>query len=41
METKNATTITVATTIAAPIENVWKLWTEPEHIKKWNNASDD
>lgn len=40
METKNATTITVATTIAAPIENVWKLWTEPEHIKKWNNASD-
>ncbi len=24
-----------------PLEKVWKLWTEPDHIVKWNNASDD
>ncbi len=24
-----------------PVETVWKCWTEPEHIKKWNNASED
>ncbi len=38
--TKNKT-ITVIATVDADIEKVWKFWTEPEHIKKWNNASDD
>ena len=33
--------ITVEATIQAPVEKVWKLWTEPEHIIRWNNASDD
>lgn len=33
--------ITVSTTIQAPVEKVWKLWTEPTHITKWSNASDD
>lgn len=33
--------ITIRTTINAPKEKVWKYWTEPEHIKKWNNASVD
>ncbi|MEZ5335242.1 MAG: SRPBCC domain-containing protein [Methanolobus sp.] len=23
------------------IENVWKFYTEPEHIMKWNSASED
>jgi len=32
-------TITIKTTVNAPVETVWKYWTEPEHIKKWNNAS--
>jgi uncharacterized protein YndB with AHSA1/START domain len=41
MEAVNKTTITVETTVNAPIEKVWKLWTLPEHITKWNNASDD
>jgi len=41
METTNKTLITVETTVNAPIEKVWKLWTAPEHITKWNNASDD
>ncbi|MBE0662069.1 MAG: SRPBCC family protein [Bacteroidales bacterium] len=33
--------ITVKATINAPIEKVWKLWTDPKHIIHWNNASDD
>jgi uncharacterized protein YndB with AHSA1/START domain len=41
METNNNTEITVENTINAPVEKVWKFWTEPEHIKKWNNASED
>src|SRR6185295_14192821 len=41
METANRTKITVEATIKAPVEKVWKLWSEPEHIKKWCNASED
>ncbi len=41
METANKTTITVESTIKAPVEKVWKYWTTPVHITKWNNASDD
>jgi len=33
--------ITVETTIAAPIEDVWRAWTTPDDIKQWNAASDD
>jgi uncharacterized protein YndB with AHSA1/START domain len=33
--------IIVKTSVNANIEKVWKLWTTPEHIMKWNNASDD
>ena len=33
--------ISVETTIAAPIEKVWRAYTTPEDIKKWNAASDD
>ena len=40
METANQT-ITVETTVKAPIEKVWQYWTEPRHIEKWNNASDE
>jgi uncharacterized protein YndB with AHSA1/START domain len=39
METSNK--ITVLTTVQAPVEKVWKYWTEPTHITKWSNASDD
>ncbi|AHF16643.1 SRPBCC family protein [Niabella soli] len=35
------TKITVAATINAPVAKVWEYWTEPEHIRKWNSASDD
>lgn len=41
METANKTTITVETTVNAPVEKVWQSWTRPEHITQWNNASDD
>jgi len=41
METKETTTITVESTVNAPVEKVWQYWTGPEHITKWNNASDD
>jgi uncharacterized protein YndB with AHSA1/START domain len=34
-------TITVQVVINAPVEQVWKLYTEPEHVMKWNNASND
>lgn len=33
--------VTVETTVQAPVEKVWRYWTEPEHITKWNSASDD
>ena len=33
--------ITVETTVAAPIEEVWRAYTTPEDIMKWNAASDD
>jgi uncharacterized protein YndB with AHSA1/START domain len=34
-------TITIETVVKAPIEIVWDLWIQPEHIVKWNAASDD
>ncbi|MBN1949736.1 MAG: SRPBCC family protein [Bacteroidales bacterium] len=34
-------TITIETTIEAPIQLVWNLWTLPEHIVNWNFASEE
>lgn len=33
--------INIQTRIQAPVELVWTCWTAPEHIVKWNHASDD
>ncbi|WP_039914809.1 SRPBCC family protein [Cellvibrio mixtus] len=33
--------IVVETTVSAPIEKVWHIYNTPEHIVKWNAASDD
>lgn len=41
METVKEKTITVETTIKAPVESVWSYWTEPKHITNWCYASDD
>jgi uncharacterized protein YndB with AHSA1/START domain len=38
---ENNKTINISATVNAPVEKVWECWTEPEHIKKWNNASED
>jgi len=41
MKDENKQIITVKIIVDAPVEKVWEYWTEPEHIKKWNNASED
>lgn len=41
MRTTDKTTIIVRTIIGAPVNKVWKFWTEPEHITRWYYASDD
>ena len=33
--------IKIETIISADSKKVWEFWTEPEHITKWNFASDD
>jgi len=33
--------ITVQTKVLAPLDKIWSLWTLPEHITKWNSASED
>lgn len=32
------TIITIEATVNAPIEKVWKYWTDTDHIVKWNSA---
>lgn len=36
-----ATVITVQTLVNQPIDKVWSDWTDPVHVKNWNNASPD
>ncbi|MHA6281076.1 SRPBCC family protein [Salinimicrobium sp. CAU 1759] len=33
--------ITVDTLVPLPVEKVWHLWTDPEHIRQWNFATPD
>lgn len=33
--------ITIQATIHARVEKVWELYTTPEHVTRWNHASDD
>jgi len=35
------TKITIETVVNAPIDKVWESWTNPAHITKWCNASED
>lgn len=41
MEKAAKTAITVEAIVKAPVEKVWKFWSEPKHIMKWCQASDD
>ena len=40
METVKGKSITVETTIKAPIEKIWSYWSEPRHIIQWYFATD-
>lgn len=33
--------VTVEVLVNAPCEKVWKFFTEPDHVREWNNASPD
>lgn len=39
--TANKTQVTVKNTVNAPVEKVWKYWSDPQHITKWCSPSDD
>ncbi len=41
MNTLNKKSITVESVLNASPDKVWKIWTDPEHIVKWNSASED
>lgn len=38
---ENSNTITVETVIKSEPEKVWEMWTGPQHIQNWNQASVD
>jgi uncharacterized protein YndB with AHSA1/START domain len=37
----NSNKITIKSSVQAPVAKVWEYWTAPNHITKWNAASDD
>lgn len=41
MEKSERTSVTITANVNAPVSKVWEYWTAPEHITKWNNASED
>jgi len=41
MASENNTKVTIETVVNAPVNKVWEYWTEPNHLTKWNSASDD
>ncbi|RYG00469.1 MAG: polyketide cyclase, partial [Chitinophagaceae bacterium] len=41
MTTTETNSITVKTTVNAPVSKAWEIWIKPEHITKWSTASED
>lgn len=41
MENSRANRITVETVVNAPIDKVWRQWSTPSDIMKWNSANED
>lgn len=41
MSISEKSVITVNATINSALEKVWEFWIQPNHIRNWNNASDD
>lgn len=33
--------VAISARIHAPVESVWECYTSPEHVMRWNHASDD
>jgi uncharacterized protein YndB with AHSA1/START domain len=40
-QTEKHTRITNKIKVDVSVEDVWESWTKPEHIERWNQASDD
>ncbi len=36
---ENINLVSIETVINAPVEKVWEMYTAPEHVVNWNNAS--
>lgn len=41
MKPNETKSVTIETSVNAPVEKAWKYFNEPEHITKWAFASDD
>jgi len=41
MKSTDKQLVSIETTVKAPVEKVWRLWTTPEHITNWYYASDE
>ncbi len=41
LDNRTGTMITVDVTVNKPVDYVWQCFTQPEHVVKWNFASDD
>ena len=41
MNATDKTSVSIETSIQAPVEKVWTMYTTPEHIMQWNTASED
>lgn len=41
MENQELIPVSIETLVHAPLEKVWNAYTAPEHITKWNQASED
>jgi uncharacterized protein YndB with AHSA1/START domain len=41
MESMTSTQITVQALVNAPVKKVWESWSQPNHITKWCQASED
>lgn len=38
MSTENKRRIKIETDIQAPVSKVWRFWTDPAHVRRWNSA---
>lgn len=41
LQTGNPVFLTVTTVVNAPLQKTWTYWTTPEHITRWNFATDE